>query len=513
MRAAGDNRYGSGATNRAPARGNTDETNSARAKHPGHMLCASVAAGQPTCRRTANSCQSGVSIVSAPRTRIAQARSRGSRTSDCALRERLEAWREIYGRTLLKLDIEPIEDAFHTDVRMRKVPGLGMITGSRSATFYRRNRIDNDDLVMSFGLGGGFEAMQFGRTEPCAGRSGRGDGGRAGSCPRVVRRQDDHTVPAAVRTAHAVSALDAAPVPADSRRQCGIAAADALFGILDETDMLATDAQRHAVAHVHDLVALTLGATRDGAEPPRHAAPARRGCASSRTTSARTSRTTSRSHHRGAPSPAGALRSAPVRGRRRDVHRIRARGASRAVCTACCATRGSPCEDRYGRVRRRLRRPFVFQPRVPPPLSAPRRPTFAGRRSGGIGPAHAAFFCSAIATSVRRIRLVPLSRCSGLLPVVEEHDPHVGAHLRGRPLLADVGDKPFRIGEHVVAERQHRALRPGVDLLDIGAPAQRLDGDDLEQVLHFLRQRAEAVDQLRRETSISRSSSMSASLR
>ena len=50
-------------------------------------------------------------------------------TSDCAPRERLEAWREIYGRTLLKLDIEPIEDAFHTDVRMRKVPGLGMITG------------------------------------------------------------------------------------------------------------------------------------------------------------------------------------------------------------------------------------------------------------------------------------------------------------------------------------------------------------------------------------------------
>jgi hypothetical protein len=87
-------------------------------------------------------------------------------TSDYAPHERVEAWREIYGRTLLKLEIEPIEvGAFHTDVRMRKVPGLGMITGSRSATFYRRNRIDNDDLVMSFGLGSGFEAMQFGRTE------------------------------------------------------------------------------------------------------------------------------------------------------------------------------------------------------------------------------------------------------------------------------------------------------------------------------------------------------------
>ena len=63
-------------------------------------------------------------------------------------------------------------------------------------------------------------------------------------------------------------------------------------------------------------------------------------------------------------------------------------------------------------------------------------------------------------------------------------------------LLADEGDQALRIGEGVVAERQHRALRPGLDLLDIGAPAQRLDGDDLQQVLDLLRQRAEAVDQL-----------------
>ena len=81
-------------------------------------------------------------------------------TADYAPRERLDAWREVYGRTLLKLDIEPIEvGEFHTDVQMRKLPGLGMILGSRSATLYRRSRIDNDDLVMSFGLAGGFEAM------------------------------------------------------------------------------------------------------------------------------------------------------------------------------------------------------------------------------------------------------------------------------------------------------------------------------------------------------------------
>ena len=88
-------------------------------------------------------------------------------TSAYAPAERLEAWREIYGRTLLKLDIEPIDiDNFHTDVLMRRLPGLSMIVGTRSATHYRRNaqRIDNDDLVMSFGLAGSLEASQLGRT-------------------------------------------------------------------------------------------------------------------------------------------------------------------------------------------------------------------------------------------------------------------------------------------------------------------------------------------------------------
>jgi AraC-like DNA-binding protein len=207
----------------------------------------------------------GVSAVSAP-DRSPSAFVRFC-TSDCAPRERLEAWREIYGRTLLKLDIEPIEDAFHTDVRMRKVPGLGMITGSRSATFYRRNRIDNDDLVMSFGLGGGFEAMQFGRTETM--RPGEAVVVTAGAPGHVRASSGGRTITLCLpraAAAHAVSALDAAlcrRIPADN---AALRLLTHYVGILDQTDMLATDAQRHAVAHVHDLVALTLGATRDGAE-------------------------------------------------------------------------------------------------------------------------------------------------------------------------------------------------------------------------------------------------------
>ena len=53
-----------------------------------------------------------------------------------------------------------------------------------------------------------------------------------------------------------------------------------------------------------------------------------------------------------------------------------------------------------------------------------------------------------------------------------------------------------RIGEGVVAEAERGALRARIDLLHQRHAAQRLDRDDLEQVFHFVRQCAEAVDQL-----------------
>jgi hypothetical protein len=86
-------------------------------------------------------------------------------TDDYAPRERLEAWREVYGGTMLKLKIEPLAAGdIHADVLMRKLPDLGIICGARSPSIYRRERIDNDDVVLSIGLTEAFEASQFGRT-------------------------------------------------------------------------------------------------------------------------------------------------------------------------------------------------------------------------------------------------------------------------------------------------------------------------------------------------------------
>ena len=66
-------------------------------------------------------------------------------------------------------------------------------------------------------------------------------------------------------------------------------------------------------------------------------------------------------------------------------------------------------------------------------------------------------------------------------------------------MLADEIDQPIGLRELVVPEGNHRAFRSRIDLLDIGAAAIGFDGCDLEQVTDFIRQRAEAVTQLRGE--------------
>ena len=61
----------------------------------------------------------------------------------------------------------------------------------------------------------------------------------------------------------------------------------------------------------------------------------------------------------------------------------------------------------------------------------------------------------------------------------------VRLQLHACPLLADESDEPLGIGEGLVAEGDHRALGPGVDMLDASLTAQPFDLDDIEQVPHL----------------------------
>jgi hypothetical protein len=187
-------------------------------------------------------------------------------TTDYGPRDRLNAWREVYGRTLLNLDIEPLGAGdIHTDVLMRKLPDLGIIVGSRSGSIYRRERIDNDDVVI--GLSEGFQATQFGRTARMQRREAVVVTGAAPGHVRMPEGGDFITlcVPRRV-VSPAVSRLDAAfcrPIAADNT---ALKLLTRYLGLLEEADAFAPrDVQRYAVVHVHDLIVLMIGATRDAA--------------------------------------------------------------------------------------------------------------------------------------------------------------------------------------------------------------------------------------------------------
>lgn len=188
-------------------------------------------------------------------------------TADYAPQERLGAWHDIYCRTFVNLDIEPIETGSpRADVTIRKLPGLSIMTGSRSAALYRRSRqrIDNDDIVLSVGLAGTFEAAQSGRGATMA----RGDAVVVtGAEPGYVAFPSSGRSLTFSLPARAMSGLGPTMCRRIPSNNAALQLLTQYVGILEHHDALAVPAlQHHAVTHIHDLIALALGAARDGAK-------------------------------------------------------------------------------------------------------------------------------------------------------------------------------------------------------------------------------------------------------
>ena len=73
------------------------------------------------------------------------------------------------------------------------------------------------------------------------------------------------------------------------------------------------------------------------------------------------------------------------------------------------------------------------------------------------------------------------------------------AQLGPAHILRYEGDKPGRVGETVIAERQCCPLRTRIDLLDAGVPAGSFHCNNLQKVFDFTRKRSESIDQLSRK--------------
>lgn len=198
----------------------------------------------------------------------ADASTRHFRITDFPERERFDAWREIFGRAIMRVEIEPMPGRqYFSDITLRRLPDLGMGNGTTTGLQYRRSRtlIDNDDLVLHVSLSGGFRGHQ---------RDVRLDKGQAvlmsSAQTGLISLTDESfllfRIPLRVMSP-IVGDLNAVlyrPIP-QSTEALGLLVNYA--GAICRMPTLGKPDVRHlAAAHIRDLIALTLGTTRDAAE-------------------------------------------------------------------------------------------------------------------------------------------------------------------------------------------------------------------------------------------------------
>lgn len=187
-------------------------------------------------------------------------------TTAFAPRERITVWREMFGRTIARLDFEPLAPSFAAQATLRALPGMGLVTmASRELRFHKlKNLIDNDDVVLAIVETGFWDGEQFGRTA----RLGPGEAILCSNAEVAVGVASGARI--AIRLPRAALAPLVGDVEATVLRRIPAEneALRLLRGYLPTMNRVAvsgTAAQQLAVAHVRDLVALTLGAARDAA--------------------------------------------------------------------------------------------------------------------------------------------------------------------------------------------------------------------------------------------------------
>jgi AraC-like DNA-binding protein len=181
---------------------------------------------------------------------------------------RIEEICEIYGRTIIKHDIEPIGDgSFHFDAELHSVAGLGLaavaIAPCRAPR--RTEHIDNDDFVFNVSLSGGRTVQQCGREALVV------EGGAvlmSGADPGIV------TIPRASRLISlripqrtlrpALADFDASLLRPIRRDIPALRLLTSYVDAIRAAGALAPPELRTTVvAHIHDLVLLILGAEDD----------------------------------------------------------------------------------------------------------------------------------------------------------------------------------------------------------------------------------------------------------
>jgi AraC-like DNA-binding protein len=187
--------------------------------------------------------------------------------------KRLAMWREMYGRGIARVDIEPLTDApFHADVTFNLLPNVAIASGSRSPAHYRVTREllkdARDIIAVSILRSGEASATQFGQE--LIGGIGSASVLSAAD-PSVSTLHTDGSFitlalsrPAIAELAPDFEAAFGRPIPADDPALRLLT--KYLDAVLAADELDHPEVARSVSAHILDLVALALGARGDRAE-------------------------------------------------------------------------------------------------------------------------------------------------------------------------------------------------------------------------------------------------------
>jgi AraC-like DNA-binding protein len=188
-------------------------------------------------------------------------------------KDRAAMWREHYGQTAFKVDIEPRKDEpFHARVSSTLVPGLRLIQGMMSAASITRAKApisdSNSDLALIINQAGAATVSARGRELTLS----TGDAVLMNSNEFVRFTRRDRGSSWTLRLSRSVLSSLVVNIE-DTVMHCISQRTEALQMLVEYTRTLfecgglANPALRQlAVSHTYDLVALTLGATGDADE-------------------------------------------------------------------------------------------------------------------------------------------------------------------------------------------------------------------------------------------------------
>jgi AraC-like DNA-binding protein len=192
-------------------------------------------------------------------------------TDDLPEHNRIEEFCEIYGRTIIKHDIEPVgEEPFHFEADLCGVEGLAIaaVAISPCRAPRRPEHIDGDDLIFHVSLGGGRTVQQRGREALVVeGEAVLTTGADPGvvTIPRRSRLISLRMPQKILRLA--ITDFDASLLCPVGRDVPALRLLTDYVDAVRSADALAAPALRKViVSHIYDLVALALGATRDANE-------------------------------------------------------------------------------------------------------------------------------------------------------------------------------------------------------------------------------------------------------